>query len=44
MQISFTNLEKISSVLAAREGQENYQPANEQTITKDALSDSCLAC
>ena len=44
MQISFTNLEKISSVLAAREGQENYQPANDQTVTKDASSDSCVAC
>ena len=44
MQISFTNLEKISIVLAAREGQENHQPANDQTVTKDASSDSCLAC
>lgn len=44
MQISFTNLEKISSVLAAREGQENYQPANDQAVTKDASSDSCVTC
>ena len=26
MQISFANLEKISSILAEREWQENYQP------------------
>ena len=44
MQISFANLEKISSVLAVRDGQENYQPANIQAITNNASSDSCLAC
>jgi len=44
MQISFTNLEKISSVLAVRDGQEIYQPANNQTVTNNASSDACLAC
>ncbi len=44
MQISFTNLEKISSVLAVRDGQEIYQPANNQTVTNNVSSDSCLAC
>lgn len=34
MQISFTNLEKISSVLAAREWQEKHVPANHQTVSK----------
>lgn len=44
MQISFTNLEKISSVLAVRDGQKNYQPANNQAVSNNASSDSCLAC
>jgi hypothetical protein len=44
MQISFTNLEKISSVLAVRARLENYQPANDQTVTKDVSRDNCIAC
>jgi hypothetical protein len=44
MQISFANLEKISSVLAAREWQEKHGPANHQTATKAASNDSCNAC
>jgi hypothetical protein len=44
MQISFANLEKISSVLAARKWQENHEPANHQTATKAASNDSCNAC
>jgi len=44
MQISFTNLEKISSVLAMRDGQKNYQPANNPAVTNNPSSDSCLAC
>jgi hypothetical protein len=38
MQISFTNLEKISSVLAQREWREDYQPAN-KSITEAASND-----
>jgi len=34
MQTSFANLEKISSVLAEREWQENYQPANDLRVTE----------
>jgi hypothetical protein len=36
MQISFTNLEKISSVLAQREWQEDYPPANKLPTTEAA--------
>ena len=36
MLVSFTNLEKISSVLARRARQENFQHANEPSITEAA--------
>ena len=36
MQTSFVNLQKISSVLAERELQENYQPANDRRVTEVA--------
>ena len=36
MQTSFVNLQKISSVLAEREWQESYQPANDRRVTEVA--------
>ena len=36
MQTSFVNLQKISSVLAERVWQENYQPANDRRVTEVA--------
>jgi len=44
MQISFSNLEKISSVLAARDWQKNNEPANDLAETKESSDESCRAC
>jgi hypothetical protein len=38
MQTSFVNLQKISSVLAEREWQENYQPANDRRRVTEVAS------
>ncbi len=44
MHTSFVNLEKISSVLAAREWLNNDQPANVQTITEATPNSPCNSC
>ena len=44
MHTSFVNLEKISSVLAAREWLNNDQPANVQTITEITPNTPCNSC
>ena len=44
MLTSFVNLEKISSVLAAREWLNNDQPANVQTITEATPDSPCNSC
>ena len=45
MQISFENLEKISTIMAEREWQENYQPANTEFTLYDQSEayDPCIA-
>jgi len=44
MQISFENLEKISTIMAEREWQENYQPANTEFALYDQSEayDPCI--
>ena len=44
MYTSFANLEKISSVLAAREWLNNDQPVNVQTITETTPNSPCNSC
>ncbi len=44
MRTSFANLEKVSSVLAAREWLNNDQPANVQTITEATPNTPCNSC
>ena len=44
MLTSFANLEKISSVIAAREWLNNDQPANVQTITEVTPDSPCNSC
>jgi hypothetical protein len=45
MQISFKNLEKISTIMAERKWQENYQPANTEFVSYEQSEayDPCIA-